>query len=41
MSRYAATVVWTRKPGEPFLDGRYSRAHRWSFDGGADIPASS
>ena len=41
MSRYVATVAWTRRPDEPFLDGRYSRAHRWRFDGGAEVPASS
>jgi organic hydroperoxide reductase OsmC/OhrA len=41
MSHYAATIRWARKPAEPFLDGRYSRAHRWSFDGGAEVPASS
>src|ERR1700759_4210806 len=41
MSSYSATIRWFRKPGEAFLDGRYSRAHRWSFDGGAVVPASS
>lgn len=41
MSPYVATIRWSRKPEEPFLDGRYSRAHRWRFDGGAEIPASS
>ena len=40
MSRYTATVVWER--GEaPFTDNRYSRAHRWRFDGGAEVPASA
>jgi organic hydroperoxide reductase OsmC/OhrA len=37
---YGATVVWTRG-SQPFVDRRYSRAHRWLFDGGADVPASS
>ena len=41
MSKYVATIHWALKPDEAFLDGRYSRAHRWSFDGGADVPASS
>ena len=41
MSHYVATIRWTRKPDEPFLDGRYSRAHKWSFDGGAEVAASS
>ena len=41
MSHYVATIRWSRKPDEAFLDGRYSRAHRWSFDGGAQVLASS
>ena len=41
MSLYAATIRWMRKPEERFTDGRYSRAHRWTFDGGAEVPASS
>lgn len=40
MSRYAATIHWQRD-GAPFIDNRYSRAHRWRFDGGIDLPASS
>jgi organic hydroperoxide reductase OsmC/OhrA len=38
---HVATIRWARKPDEAFLDGRYSRAHRWRFDGGAEVPASS
>ena len=41
MSKYAATVRWTRQPNEAFVDRRYSRAHLWIFDGGAEVPASS
>ena len=41
MSRHVATIRWSRKPEEPFLDGRYSRAHRWRFDGGAEVADSS
>ena len=41
MSHYVATIRWARNPEEKFLDGRYSRAHRWRFDGGAEVPASS
>src|ERR1700710_58405 len=41
MSRYVANIRWARGPGEPFLDGRYSRAHCWRFDGGAEVAASS
>lgn len=35
-----AKVEWTRG-GAVFTDRRYSRAHRWSFDGGVEVPASS
>ena len=41
MSHHVATIRWSRKPDEPFLDGRYHRAHRWRFDGGAEVPASA
>ena len=41
MSTYTATIRWRRKPNERFTDGRYSRAHSWTFDGGAVVPASS
>ncbi len=37
---YTATLDWERK-GVKFTDGKYSRAHRWSFDGGATVLASS
>jgi organic hydroperoxide reductase OsmC/OhrA len=40
MSSYSAVVTWERD-GAPFLDNRYSRAHRWTFDGGVTVPASS
>jgi organic hydroperoxide reductase OsmC/OhrA len=41
VSEYTAIVTWERRPGEAFVDNRYSRAHRWSFDGGATVLASS
>jgi len=41
MAAYTATIRWSRKPDERFLDGRYSRAHQWVFDGGAVVPASA
>jgi organic hydroperoxide reductase OsmC/OhrA len=41
MSVYTTAVRWRRKPDERFLDGRYSRAHEWAFDGGARVAASS
>lgn len=37
---HGARVRWERN-GAAFSDGRYSRGHRWSFDGGIDVPASS
>ena len=40
MGEHTAVVVWERN-GAVFTDNRYSRAHRWSFDGGIDVPASS
>ena len=35
-----ATVVWNRDAAV-FTDNRYSRGHRWLFDGGVEVPASS
>ena len=40
MSEYTAVVVWSRD-GAAFTDNRYSRGHRWLFDGGVEVPASS
>jgi organic hydroperoxide reductase OsmC/OhrA len=40
MARYVATISWERGD-DRFSDNRYSRAHRWRFDGGAEVPASS
>jgi organic hydroperoxide reductase OsmC/OhrA len=40
MSHYTTVVRWERGP-QPFLDNRYSRGHRWVFDGGIEVPASS
>ena len=40
MAEYSATISWERN-GESFVDSRYSRAHRWQFDGGQTVPASS
>jgi organic hydroperoxide reductase OsmC/OhrA len=41
MSRHRATVEWKRGDDEAFIDQKYSRAHLWSFDGGAQIAASA
>jgi organic hydroperoxide reductase OsmC/OhrA len=38
---HEATVEWRAGEGEPFLTRKYSRAHRWTFDGGAEVRASS
>jgi organic hydroperoxide reductase OsmC/OhrA len=37
---YRAGVHWTRGDA-PFTDNRFSRGHRWRFDGGVEVPASS
>ena len=40
MGKYEAKVAWSRGD-QHFLDKRYSRAHSWTFDGGAVVPGSS
>lgn len=40
MSEYETVVIWTRD-GAAFIDNRYSRGHRWLFDGGVEVPASA
>jgi organic hydroperoxide reductase OsmC/OhrA len=40
MSTYTATISWSRG-SQPFTDGKYSRAHKWRFDGGIEVPGSS
>ena len=40
MSAHGAIIEWKRGD-QPFVDKRYSRAHIWTFDGGAVVPASS
>jgi organic hydroperoxide reductase OsmC/OhrA len=39
MSEHQATVRWQRT-NDDFTRGRYSREHRWEFDGGLVVPAS-
>jgi organic hydroperoxide reductase OsmC/OhrA len=41
MAKHTVSIVWERRPEEPFSDNRYSRLHRWRFDGGAEVPGSS
>jgi organic hydroperoxide reductase OsmC/OhrA len=40
MSAHHTTVEWKRD-GQIFIDKQYSRAHVWTFDGGAVVPGSS
>lgn len=40
MGEYQSVVEW-RREGAVFVDNRYSRGHRWLFDGGVEVPASS
>lgn len=37
---HTATIAWERAESA-FIDRRYSRAHRWTFDGGLTVAASS
>jgi len=39
MSEHTARIVWERGDAV-FTDQRYSRAHRWHFDGGAVVAGS-
>jgi organic hydroperoxide reductase OsmC/OhrA len=40
MSTYSAVVTWERGSAK-FTDNRFSRAHVWTFDGGAAVKASA
>jgi organic hydroperoxide reductase OsmC/OhrA len=40
MAEHGATIHWERGSSS-FIDNRYSRAHTWTFDGGARIAASA
>jgi organic hydroperoxide reductase OsmC/OhrA len=40
MSQHKATISW-RQASPEFLQGRYSREHTWTFDGGLVVPASA
>lgn len=41
MSIHTATITWKSDSPATFTKNRYSRAHEWSFDGGAVVPGSS
>lgn len=38
---YNVQVKWEKGGDEMFTDNRYSRGHRWIFDGGAEVAGSS
>ncbi len=40
MTDYKAAILWERG-AQRFTDSRYSRAHKWRFDGGVEVLASS
>jgi len=40
MAEYKATIKWQRKSPD-FVQGKYSREHTWTFDGGVTIGASA
>ena len=40
MAQYSAEVIWERGAAV-FTDNRYSRRHRWRFDGGLEVAGSS
>jgi len=40
MSVHTAEIAWHRHDAR-FTDNRYSRLHKWTFDGGAVVPGSS
>ena len=41
MSEHRATIEWSSSASSgDFVKGRYSREHRWTFDGGAVVAAS-
>jgi organic hydroperoxide reductase OsmC/OhrA len=41
LSTYTAKISWKNDSPDSFTRGRYSRGHKWAFDGGLDVPASS
>lgn len=41
MMSYQVKIIWKKQASEAFIDNKYSRAHRWLFDGGIEVAASS
>jgi organic hydroperoxide reductase OsmC/OhrA len=40
MSQHKATVSW-KSDNENFMQGKFTRCHTWTFDGGAVVPGSA
>ncbi len=40
MAKYIATISWSRD-GQAFINSKYTRNHKWEFENGQIIPASS
>ncbi|HSP88728.1 MAG TPA: OsmC family protein [Ignavibacteriaceae bacterium] len=38
---YKVKIIWQKKSSEVFSDKKYSREHKWFFDGGIELKASS
>jgi hypothetical protein len=38
---YTVKVIWEKTAGVAFSDNKYSREHKWVFDGGTVVPGSS
>lgn len=41
MAEHRATIYWQSARPEDFLKGRFSREHKWTFDGGLSVTASA
>lgn len=39
--KITAKIIWRRMPEENFTDNNYKRIHKWFFDGGSAVEASS
>ena len=38
---YSVIIAWEKGSDEAFTDNKYSREHRWIFDGGVEVPGSA
>ena len=41
MAKYEALIEWEARVEDDVAGGKYSRGHRWTFDEGVSVPASS